>query len=143
MIFTKRSPDGPARRAWRVFSVILGEVLDLRFLQGCQGDPADFWRVRYLDQDSGGERVKIIPAKDLDAVSDDRIAAIKKLTNKGRDALRRAKAIEQKVLRMKQAGAPEEPGPSTADIVYEKRGRKLVPRLHVRKRRDACFSLSE
>ena len=40
---------------------------------------------------------------------------------------------KQTVIRMKQSGTSEEPGPLIADIVYEKPGRKLVPRLHVRK----------
>jgi len=50
--------------------------------------------------------------------------------------MRRAEALERKVIRMKQAGAGEEPGPLTGDIVQEKRGRKLVPRLRVRKRKS-------
>ncbi len=58
-------------------------------------------------------------------------------------AMRRAAALEQKVIRMKQAGAPEEPGSLIADIIYEKRGRKLVPRLHVRKRRSGAGGRSD
>lgn len=107
------------------------EVLELRFLQEYQGDPAGFWRVRFRDRDTREERVAIIPAKNLDAVFEYRIAAIRKLTKKGEKAMRRAEAMEQKIIRMKQEGAEEEPGPLTADIVYvyEKRGRKLVPRV--------------
>jgi len=136
MIHTSRPPEGPGRRAWTILSILLGEVLELRFLQEHRGDPAGFWRVRFRDRESDEEHVQIIPAKNLDAVSDDRIAGIKKFTKKGEKALRRAEASERKVIRMKQAGAPEEPGPLTGDIVYEKCGRKLVPRLHVRKRRS-------
>lgn len=106
MTFTSKPPDGPARRAWTILTVVLGEVLQLRFLQEHQGDPAGFWRVRFLDRHTGQVQVKIIPAKNLDAVSDDQIAAIRKLTKKGRDALRRAEAIEQKVIRMKSPGSP-------------------------------------
>lgn len=134
MTYTSKPPDGPARRAWNVLSVLMGEVLELRFVQQYRGDPAGWWRVRFHHRESGEDRVMIVPAKNIDAVSDERIAAIKKLTKKGEKALRRAEALEQKVIRMKQAGAPEELGPLTADIVYEKRGRKLVPRLHVPKR---------
>lgn len=82
MTYTTRPPDGPARRAWTIFDVIPGEVLELRFMQEYQGDPTGFWRGRFLDRDTGEAHVKIIPAKNLDAVSDERIAAIKKL-NKG------------------------------------------------------------
>jgi len=38
----------------------------------------------------------IVPAKNLDAVSDERIAAIKKLRKRGQEALRPAEALEQK-----------------------------------------------
>ncbi|MCL5743759.1 MAG: hypothetical protein M1541_07505 [Acidobacteria bacterium] len=136
MIYTVRPASGPARRAWTILSTVLGEVLELRFLQEYQGDAAGFWRVRFRDRDTGESRVNIIPAKNIDAVSDERIDAVRKLTKKADKAMRRAEALEQKIIRMKQAGVPEEPGPLTADIVYEKRGRKLVPRLHVRKRRS-------
>jgi hypothetical protein len=58
----------------------------------------------------------IIQARNLDAVSDERIAAIKKLNKKGEKPLRHAKALEQKVIRMKLAGPGEKPGPLTADM---------------------------
>ena len=89
--------------------------------------------MRFKDRDTGEERVKTIPVKNLDAVLDGQIAPIKKLTKKGEEALRRAEVIERKVIRAKLAGAEEEPGPLTGDIVCEMRGRRLVPRLHVRK----------
>ena len=86
--------------------------------------------MRFRDRATGENGVKIIPAKNLAAMSDERIAAIRKLGKRGEKALRRAHALEQKVIRMKQAGAAEEPGPRTANIVWG----RLVPRLHVRKR---------
>ncbi len=33
MTFTSKPPDGPARRAVKIFNVILGNVLELRFGQ--------------------------------------------------------------------------------------------------------------
>jgi hypothetical protein len=55
MIFTSPPPDGPARRAWSILSVLLGHVLELRFVQEHNGDPAGFWRVRYYDSGAGTE----------------------------------------------------------------------------------------
>jgi len=74
---------------------IRGEVLELRFLQEYQGDPAGFWRVRFKKRDNGEERVKIIPARNLDGVSDGQIKVTK-------STLPCAEALEQKVIRMKQ-----------------------------------------
>ncbi len=82
---------------------------------------------------TGEQRVRIIPAKNLDNVSDDQINAIRKLQKKGENLLRRAEAEERKIIRLKQAGAAEEPGPLTADVYCEKKGKRLVP--HIRKRR--------
>ena len=48
------------------------------------------------DHVTGEVRVMIVPAKNLDAVSDERIAAIKKLRKRGQEALRPAEALEQK-----------------------------------------------
>jgi hypothetical protein len=58
---------------------------------------------KFRDRDTGEERVKIMPAKNLDAISEEQIAAIRKLTQKGEKVLRRAQALEQQVIRMKQA----------------------------------------
>jgi hypothetical protein len=83
MIYPARPLDGPARGAWKIFDAILGDMQQLRFPAEFQGDPAGFWRVRFRDQNSGNQRVKIIPAKNLDTVSDDQIAAIRKLRGRG------------------------------------------------------------
>jgi hypothetical protein len=60
-------------------------------------------------------------------------AAMQNLTNNGEQVLRRLGAEDHPDEAGVRAG---EPGPLTANIVYEKCGKKLVPRLHLRKRKS-------
>jgi hypothetical protein len=54
---------------------------------------------------------------------------------KAKQAMRKAEAEERRIKKLKKAGAMEETGPWTADIVLKNRRRRLVRRLHIRKRR--------
>jgi len=57
------------------------------------------------------------------------------LKRKGAKLLRQAEAAKRRILKMKVAGAEEEPGPLTVDVAIERRGGKVVRRIHISKRR--------
>ncbi len=62
----------------------------------------EYWRSLFRDRDSGEERVKIVAAKNLDAVSDERMVAIKNLTNNGDRNTGRSIADEKELRRASQ-----------------------------------------
>ena len=135
MSFTTRPRSGPARRAWSIFSLVLGEVLELRFVQEHGGNPNGFWRVRFYDRETRTEDIEYVPVRNIAAIPDELLRRLQAIRKSASKLEQRLKAAERRVIKLKLAGAPEEPGPLTADVVFEQRGIKIVPRLRIRKRR--------
>ncbi len=120
------SSERPARRAWSIFSLVFGEVLEMRFVQEHEGNPAGFWRVRFYDSATGKKRVRYVPVQNLGAISDDQIRTIRALLRKAKTVTRQAEAAKMRLLKAKLALADEEPGPLTAEVVTEHRRGKTV-----------------
>jgi hypothetical protein len=87
-----------------------------------------------LDLETGNERVKYFPIKNVAAVAPEKISSIRSLKRKSARLIQQLQALERSVIKAKDEGAEEEPGEYTAEIFTEQRGGKTVRRLHVRKR---------
>lgn len=136
MVFTAPPPDGPGLRAWSIFSVLLGNVLEMSFEQEFEGSPDGWWRVKFYKTEPSKATVVRVPAKELDTFSDDEISSLRSQRGKNATPQRGAERTGPRTIRMKvDLLAMEEPGKYVSDVTFERRRGKIVRRLQIRKRR--------
>lgn len=136
MVFTARPTDGPALRAWSIFSVYLGTLLEMSFEQEFEGSPDGWWRVKFYKTEPGRATVVRVPARDLDAISDDEISGFSSHRGKTETPEHGTQFPGPRTFRMKvDFLAMEEQGEYISDETFERRDGRIVRRFKVRKRR--------